>query len=62
MSQSIKLLSTTTRVESPFIEVNIGGYVFGKYTSKIERYTSPVDGFTHRVIETFPNYVKSLNV
>lgn len=62
MGQSIKLLSTTTRVEAPFIEVNIGGYVFGKYTQKIYRYTSPVDGFTRRVIETFPDFVKSLNI
>ena len=62
MGQSIKLLSTTTRVEAPFIEVNIGGYIFGKYSRKVERYTSSIDGFTHQIKETFPNYVKSLNI
>ena len=62
MAQSIKLLSSTTRVEAPFIEVNIGGYVFGKYSKKVERYASPVDGFTRRITERFPNFVKSLNI
>ncbi len=62
MAQSIKLLSTTNRVEAPFIQVNIGGYVFGKYSRKVESYISPVDGFTKQVTETFPNYVQSLVV
>ena len=62
MAQSIKILSTTSRVEAPFIEVNIGGYIFGKYSRNVERFVSPVDGFTHRVSEVFPNYVKSLNI
>lgn len=62
MGQSIKLLSTTSRVESPFIEVNIGGYVFGKYSRQVNRFVSPQDGFTHQVKEVFPNLVKSLNI
>lgn len=62
MAQSIRLLSKTNRVEAPFIQVNIGGYVFGKYSKKIESYVSPVDGFTKKVTETFPNYVQSLVV
>lgn len=62
MASSIKLLSTNSRVEAPFIEVNIGGYVFGKYSRKVERFASPIDGFTKRVTETFPNYVKSLQI
>lgn len=57
----INLLSTTSRVEAPFIIVNIGGYTFGNYTKTT---ASIVDeqGFTRKVTETFPNLVNSLEV
>ena len=57
----MKLLATTSRVEAPFITVIIAGYAFGKYSSKTEKVINTVDGFSHRVIEYFPNFVTAVN-
>ena len=57
-----KLLSTTTRVESPFITVIIGGYAFGKYSKNIQTVVSPIDGFSKKIIEYFPNFVNSIDI
>ena len=54
------LLSSTSRVETPFIQVDIGGYTFGvfegvaKGTDHTGRYKS--------LKSQFPNYVQSLNI
>jgi hypothetical protein len=58
----MKLLSTTSRIEAPFITVVIGGYAFGKYSSKVEKVVNPIDGFTRRVIEYFPNFLTAVNI
>ena len=50
---NLNLLGSTSRVETPFIKVVIGGQVFGVYENK------KVDAAT-RV--NYPNYVQSLNV
>ena len=57
-----KLLSTTTRVEVPFICVDIAGYSFGKYSKKVQTIVNPLDGFSRKVIEYFPNYLTDINI
>ena len=57
----IDLLSTTSRVEAPFIQITIAGYAFGKY-SKTSTNVVDKNGFSRRIIETFPNVVNSLDV
>lgn len=53
----MRLLSTPTYVESPFIEVQIGDYTFGSYTK---------EGSTERAYSearvTYPNYMDSLRI
>ena len=46
---SLNLLSTTNRVEAPFIKVQIGDYTFGVYDKKSNSIT-------------YPNYVKDLQI
>lgn len=58
----MKLTQTPTRVEAPFITVVIAGYAFGKYSRRIEKIVSPVDGFTKQYLEYFPNFVTSVDV
>lgn len=55
------LLTTTSRVESPFIVVEIGGYTFGQYTRSSTRVVDEF-GFTTQVKTTFPNFVNSLHI
>lgn len=57
----INLLSTTTRVEAPFIMVTIGGYTFGQYSRSTKNVVDEY-GFTRRVVEYFPNMVNSLSI
>lgn len=54
---STALLSTGTLVESPFIIVKIGDYLFGNCSKEK---TSGASGTTLNV--TYPNYVSSLNI
>ena len=53
----MKLLSTPTWVESPFIEVKIGDYTFGSFTR---------EGTPERILSearvTYPNYMDSLKI
>lgn len=58
----MKLLSSTTRVEAPFITVIIGGYAFGKYQKKVQTIINPIDGFSKKVVEYFPNFITSVDV
>ena len=58
----MKLLSTTTRVEAPFITVVIAGYAFGKYSKNSQKIVSPIDGFSRRIIEYFPNFVTDVDI
>ena len=55
------LLSTTSRVETPFIIVTIAGYTFGRY-NKTTANVVDENGFTRRIVETFPNVVNTLEV
>lgn len=56
-----KLLSTTSRVQVPYIVVTIGDYTFGLY-SKVKT-TVEVDKKYYSAIKTtYPNYMKSLVV
>ena len=58
---TLNLLSTTSRVATPFVIADIGGYAFGKYIKNIEKVID-TNGFTRRYVETFPNYIQSLTV
>ena len=58
----MKLLSTTTRVEAPFITVTIAGYAFGKYSKKVQTVVNPLDGFSRKVIEYFPNFITDVDI
>jgi len=60
--QSLNLLSTTSRIETPFIKIQIGEYVFGVYGSKTKEQGKDAYGnYTLNGI-TYPNYVKSLSI
>lgn len=54
------LLSSTNRVEAPFIRVKMGDYSFGVYEGKMDGMTH--DGLYKTTTEKFPNYVQSLDV
>ena len=58
---AVSLLSTTSRVETPFIIVTIEGYTFGSY-SKTTANVIDSQGFTRQVKETFPNIVNSVDI
>ena len=55
------LLSSTNRVQSPFIIVEIAGYEFGVYD---KRTTNVIDdtGYYKKVLSKYPNYINSLTV
>lgn len=57
----LNLLSTTSRVETPFITVKIGGQSFGVYDKKVQSIVDE-NGFSKKVTMTYPNYMKSLTV
>lgn len=58
---NLSLLSTTNRVEVPFIKVQIGDYTLGAYDKKDSRIVQ--DGKHYKFTKTtFPNYVESLSV
>ncbi len=62
MASSLNLLSSTSRVEVPFIKVQIGDYTFGFYERA--KGASGIDEFGKykESILKFPNYIKSLDV
>lgn len=57
----INLLSTTSRVEAPFIILTIGGYTFGRYNKTTANVVDD-EGIKQKYIETFPNVINSLEV
>lgn len=55
---NLDLLSTTSRVEAPFVIAKIAGYSFGAYsTSSIDR-----SGSYSGMVANYPNFIKSLKV
>lgn len=59
MAQS--LLSSTSRVEVPYIAVKIGNYSFGVYNRS--RSSIEVNGKYYSAVKvTYPNYIQSLSV
>lgn len=54
---AIKLLGTTSRVESPFIQVKIGNYSFGVFNKQ-----KGSGAYANMIKYKYPNYVKSLNI
>lgn len=59
---AINLLSTTSRVEIPFIKVTIGEYTFGGYDKKVTGSNIDVNGVYKLQNIKYPNYIQSLNV
>lgn len=58
---ALNLLSTTSRVEVPFINVEIGGYSFGIYDKQTKSVTDN-EGYSKKIIASYPNYIKSLSI
>lgn len=58
---SISLLSSTSRVQAPFIIVEIAGYQFGVYDKKTTPYADATGVYT-KVLERYPNYINELTV
>ena len=54
---SMKLLGTTSRIETPFIAVSIGNFNFGVFNK--ENGSGHYVGYQKYL---YPNYVQSLNV
>ena len=59
---NLNLLSSTSRVETPFIKVQIGKYVFGVYDKKLNSQGHDAYGNYKLNGITYPNYVKSLTI
>ena len=60
-NETLSLLGTTARVETPFVKITMGDYVFGYYNKSS---TSSMDArgvYTLNKI-TYPNYIQSLTV
>lgn len=58
---TIDLLSTTSRVELPFIIVTIGSYTFGSYSKETKNIIN--NNFVgNAAVTTFPNFMESLSV
>lgn len=60
-TNNLSLLSSTSRVETPFIKVTIGNYTFGVY-NKVSTLES--DGYGSYVLNKvqYPNYIQRLNI
>ena len=57
---SAGLLSSTSRVEAPFIRLDIGGYTFGVYEGRSKNRNA--QGFAISTGIKYPNYVQSMTV
>lgn len=55
------LLSTTSRVETPFIIATIAGYTFGAY-SRESRNSESKEGVYKEVLTQYPNFMTSLSI
>lgn len=58
---ALSLLSSSSRVETPFIIVEIAGETFGLYTKSAREQLNNL-GYSSKVASTFPNYMRSLTV
>ena len=58
--KNINLLSNLTRVETPFVKVTIGDYVFGIYTQESIQNIPALKYSVSKI--KFPNYIQSLRV
>jgi hypothetical protein len=61
MSNNLSLLSSTTRVECPFIKVTIGDYTFGVYSKSTSVGYDAQGAYKLNKIR-YPNYVQSLSI
>ena len=61
MATSLSLLSNANRVETPFVKVQIGDYVFGVAEKRISKIRGS-DGVYKTVTTKYPNYVQDLQV
>ena len=55
------LISTTNRVEVPYVKVTIGNYTFGCYT-KQKAYIKTADGWEQKAGIKYPNFIQGLNI
>lgn len=60
-SKAGSLLSSTSRVEAPFVCVTFGGYTFGVYQGTAKK-TNLANGVVSEITAKYPNYVQSLRV
>jgi hypothetical protein len=58
---NVALLGNTTRIETPYIKVQIGDYTFGIY-QKSKGVIQDKNGYYEITKNVFPNYIKSLNI
>ena len=61
MANNIDLISSMSRVETPFIIAKIGGYSFGLY-NKITNKLLDASGSYTGILTDYPNYMQSINV
>ena len=61
-NNNLNLLSSTSRVETPFIKVTIGKYTFGVYDKKNVELESNAQGAFRSSKIQYPNYIKSLSI
>jgi len=54
------ILSPLTRIEAPFVRVEIGGYSFGVYEGSTA--ISGANGLYRRINAKYPNFVRSLEI
>lgn len=58
---ALSLLSSTSRVETPFITATIGGYSFGIYSRRDRNIINSHGNFVEATVD-YPNYMKSLTI
>lgn len=58
---SLDLMSTTSRVETPFIVVELGGCTLGGFNSNSKK-ISGIEGTYKRIVSQYPNFMQSLSV
>ena len=61
MAQNLSLLSTSNRVETPFIVVTIGKYTFGAYNRNSVLQSDGMGAYVLNKV-TYPNYIQSLRI
>lgn len=61
MATNMSLLGSTSRIETPYVKVQIGDYIFGVFQKK-EAKLKDEAGFYQTTKIIYPNYIQSLNV